>query len=110
PDVANDMAARSRDLYASIARVSISGLMPRIVGIPPLPPSRRWQDAHIAASWAPASRSAALLRSARIMNDPAAIEAAMILRILRPAPSRYLLSPIPLLMARRAWQHHYDII
>src|SRR6266702_394018 len=73
--------------------------MPRIVGIPWSPPSGRWQDAHIAASWAPPSRSAAWLRSARIMNEPAAIETAIIWRMLRLAPW-YLRSPIPLLVAR----------
>src|SRR5246127_3106016 len=99
----------SPDLYASIARVSISGPMPRIVGIPRSPPSGRWQDAHSAASWAPPSRSAAWLRSARMINDPAAIETAMIWRMrcwLRSICGRRTLCS----WREAAWQHRYDTL
>src|ERR1700694_5454846 len=79
---------RSPDLKACIARISVSSSSPMIDGIPLSRPSRRWQDAHVAASWAPRSLSATALRSATKITRLADIESAMIWRIFDALSSR----------------------
>ena len=83
------------DLARTLARLeglhraaSVSSSSPMIDGIPLSRPSRRWQDAQVAASWAPRSLSAAELRSATRITRLAAIESAMIWRILGALSSR----------------------
>src|SRR5580704_4262586 len=64
---------RVPDLKAAIASASFSLSIPTIAGMPLSPPSRRWQDAHMAASWAPRSLSAVMPLSALRMTRPRAM-------------------------------------
>src|SRR5882757_7628780 len=96
---------RSPDLKACIARVNVSSSSPMIDGIPLSRPSRRWQGAHVAASWAPRSLSATALRSATKITRLAEIESAMIWRILDALSSRkHLAVTRPTSRRQRAWR------
>src|ERR1700738_4632752 len=76
-----------------------------IDGIPLSRPSRRWKNAHDAARWAPRSLSATALRFAANIAKLAAIESAMIWRILDALSSRKHLAVTPPASRRqRAWR------
>src|ERR1700736_5655785 len=76
-----------------------------IDGIPLSRPSRRWQAAHVAASSAPRSLSASALRFAANIAKLAAIESAMIWRILDALSSRkHLAVTRPASRRQRAWR------
>src|SRR5260370_30219992 len=96
---------RSPDLKACIARVSVSSSSPMIDGIPLSRPSRRWQDAQVAASWAPRSLSATALRSVTKITKLAEIESAMIWHILEALSFRKRhLTVTPASRRQRAWR------
>src|ERR1700736_2998000 len=76
-----------------------------IDGIPLSRPSRRWQAAHVAASSAARSLSATALRFAANIAKLAAIESAMIWRILDALSSRkHLAVTRPVSQSQRAWR------